>query len=77
MKKDYVVAIPSYKRPNTLKTKTLRLLEHYKIDPKKVTIFVANEEEKQLYAEALADTPYTNLVVGVAGMGAIRRFIQQ
>jgi len=77
MKKDYVVAIPSYKRPNTLKTKTLRLLEHYNIDPKKVTIFVANEEEKQVYAEALADTPYTDLVVGVAGMGAIRRFIQQ
>ena len=44
MKKDYVVAIPSYKRPNTLKTKTLRLLEHYEIDPKKVKIFVANEE---------------------------------
>ena len=29
--KDYVVAIPSYKRPDTLKNKTLKVLQRYKI----------------------------------------------
>ena len=28
---DYIVAIPSYKRPETLKTKTLKVLQDYKI----------------------------------------------
>ena len=35
---DYVVAIPSYKRPDTLKNKTLKVLQRYKIDPKKIPI---------------------------------------
>lgn len=73
---DYKIAIPSYKRAETLKEKTLSLLTRHNIDPEKVTIFVADEDEKQKYQQTLKDTPYNNIVVGIVGMGAIRRFIQ-
>lgn len=72
----YQVAIPSYQRHDQLRDKTLKLLERHKIDPARVTVFVANEDERTKYADALKDSPYQNLVVGVRGMGAIRRFIQ-
>ena len=36
---DYVVAIPSYKRPDTLKNKTLKVLQRYKIDPARLKSF--------------------------------------
>lgn len=73
---DYKIAIPSYKRANTLKEKTLSLMTKHNIDPSKVTIFVGNDEEYATYTEVLKDTPYNNIVVGEVGMGAIRRFIQ-
>lgn len=77
MKQDYVIAIPSYKRAATVKEKTLNLMTQYKIDPSKITIFVANKLEYDTYSETLADTPYKNIVIGEVGMGAIRRFIQR
>ena len=45
---DYKIAIPSYKRPETIKNKTLKLLSKYNIDKKKVTVFVANDKEKEI-----------------------------
>ena len=74
---DYQIAIPSYKRANTVKEKTLALLTKHNINPELVTIFVANDEELKVYTETLKDTPYNNIVVGEVGMGAIRRFIQK
>ena len=38
---DYVVAIPSYKRPDTLKNKTLKVLQRYKIDPKNCLLYTS------------------------------------
>ena len=46
---DYVVAIPSYKRPQTLKNKTLKILQEHKIDPKRIDIFVADKEQESIY----------------------------
>lgn len=77
MKREYTIAIPSYKRANTVKEKTLNLMTQYKVDPDRVTIFVANEQEYDTYKKTLADTPYKNIVVGEVGMGAIRRFMQR
>lgn len=74
---DWEIAVPSYRRAQTLREKTASLLEKYKISPERVTIFVANEQEKTAYANELAQTPYRKIVVGEAGMGAIRRFIQK
>ena len=45
----YVVAIPSYQRPECLKNKTLKLLKKYKIKKEYIDIFVANQQEKVLY----------------------------
>lgn len=71
----YEIAIPSYKRSETVKTKTLKLLEKYNIPHEIVTIFVGNDEEKMIYEKALKDSPYQQIVVGQVGMGAIRNFI--
>lgn len=42
---DYVVAIPSYKRHDTLKKKTLNVLKDYRIPKQKIYVFVANQSE--------------------------------
>lgn len=71
----YQIAIPSFMRDQTLAKKTLKVLEHYKVDPKRVTIFMANDEERQKYAKTLADSPYQNLVVAQKGMKEVRNFM--
>lgn len=76
MHKDYCIAIPSYKRSKTVRDKTLTTLTRLGVDPNKVTIFVGDKEQEVEYRQVLSDTPYTNIVVGVPGMGAIRNFIQ-
>jgi hypothetical protein len=73
---DYKIAIPSYKRAETIKNKTLTLMSQYNIDPERVTIFVANEQEYDTYHKNLSDTAFRNIVIGEVGMGAIRRFMQ-
>lgn len=73
----YEIAIPSYKRANTVKEKTLALLTRHNINPELVTIFVADETELKVYTETLKDTPYKKFVVGEVGIGAIRRFTQK
>ena len=50
---DWIVAIPSYKRYDTIVEKTLSTLKHYKIPPSKITFFVADKEEKKLYEGAI------------------------
>lgn len=74
---DYCIAIPSYKRPETIKKKTLRVLESYNIDPSRITIFVADQNELASYQKSLEDTPYKNIVVGVHTIGAQRNFIEK
>ena len=44
---DYKIAIPSYKRPETIKNKTLKLLSKYNIDKKKITVFCCKRERKR------------------------------
>lgn len=74
---DYKIAIPSYKRYETIKKKTLNVLEQYNIAPELITIFVADEQEHDLYQKSLKDTPYKNIVVGVPTIGAQRNFIER
>ena len=72
---DYVVAIPSYKRPDTLKNKTLKVLQKYKIDPKKIVGVVADKEQEKIYREALPKGSVGKFVVGVPGIKNIRNFM--
>ena len=65
--------IPSYKRHDTIKQKTIKLLEDSNIDKKQIYIFVANEDEAILYKEALPE--YKNIIIGVLGLVKQRNFI--
>lgn len=49
IKDTYVIAIPSYKRIDYLKSKTLKMLQHHNIDKNKIFIFVADDNEYELY----------------------------
>lgn len=71
----YQIAIPSFKRDDKLVKATLAVLESYSIDPKRVTIFMANEDERQRYAKALANSPYQNLVIAQEGIKEVRNFM--
>ena len=75
MSKDYVIAIPSYKRHTTLNKKTMNVLKDYKINPTKIYIFVANNEEKRNYESLLNKSDYNKIVVGVPGIQHIRNFM--
>lgn len=67
------IAIPSYKRADELKIKTLATLERAGIT-KGINIFVANEEERILYREKIKKI---NIVVGVLGITNQRNFIKK
>lgn len=71
----YYIAIPSYKRAEKLKAKTLSLLERYSIDPGVVYIFVADKQEYEVYRKALPDK-WQNIVVARPGVVYARNFIQ-
>jgi len=71
---DYIVAIPSYQRAETLRDKSLRILQEQQINPDCIYIFVANEEQKAEY-EAVLPKYYREIVVGVVGLNNIRNFI--
>ena len=68
----YVVAIPSYDRVDTLKTKTMALLERNAIPKTKIHIFVANKEEEVKYKTAFPDY---KVIVGVKGLLNQRNFM--
>lgn len=72
---DWIIAIPSYKRATTLRDKTLKLLQEYRIPPNKIHVFVANKEEERTYRETLEDGSYGHLHVAVPGMAAVRNYI--
>ena len=72
---NYKIAIPSYKRSETIKKKTLSLLEKHNISKDKITIFVADEEEEKAYKSSLKND--FKIVVGVPTIGAQRNFIEK
>ena len=74
---DYVIAIPSYKRSDVLKKKTLAMLKRYKIPSNKIHIFVANKTEHDNYKKALDPKTYNKLIVGKQGIKNIRNFMSQ
>tara|TARA_R110000822_G_scaffold177596_1_gene317580 strand:+ start:769 stop:1521 length:753 start_codon:yes stop_codon:yes gene_type:complete len=67
------IAIPSYKRADILIKKTLPLLKIYGIEDTEIDIFVATNEEYDIYKEALDND--MNIIVGEVGMGNIRLFM--
>jgi hypothetical protein len=72
---NYVICIPSYKRAEVCKDKTLATLHKHKIDPKKIYVYVANKEDFDLYDKTLDKTTYNKLVIGKKGLVPQRQFI--
>ena len=72
---DWIIAIPSYNRAETLKTKTLATLHHYNIPTSKIYVFVANNDEMKKYKDTLDPKSYGKLVLGVPGLPEVRNFI--
>tara|TARA_R110000751_G_scaffold87744_4_gene173804 strand:- start:1133 stop:1909 length:777 start_codon:yes stop_codon:yes gene_type:complete len=72
---DYHIAIPSYKRSETIKNKTLKLLSEHNIDKNKITIFVADTDEEKIYKQSLGNE--YKIVVGVPTIGNQRNFIER
>jgi len=74
-KKDYIICIPSYKRAETLKGKTLATLDKYNIPVSKIYIFVADKDEEEIYRNTIEKGSYNKIVVGVKGLAEVRNFI--
>ncbi len=72
---DYVIAIPSYKRSETLLKRTFPLLLKYNIEPSKIHIFVANQEEKEEYEKNLQGYGYGKIIIGEVGIMNQRNFM--
>jgi len=75
MYSDYIIAIPSYKRPQICRDKTVAMLRANKIPANKIYIYLANKEEKEEYEKVLDTSTYHQLVVGVKGLVPQRQFI--
>ena len=70
----YKICIPSYKRLDLLKDKTLKFLEHNKIEKKDINIFVSNQLDFDEYTDA--DIGNIVLVPAIySGIGAVRGYI--
>jgi hypothetical protein len=72
---DWVIAIPSYRRADTLRDKTLSLLKEYKIPRDRIHVFVANKDEEATYKATLDPATYGHMHVAVPGMAAVRNYI--
>ena len=74
-KDNWVIAIPSYKRPETLRDKTLKVLQGYRIPRDKIHVFVASKSEFDIYKSTLNPATYGHLHIATPGMAAVRNFI--
>jgi hypothetical protein len=72
---DYTIVIPSYKRAETCRDKTLATLQHYKIPGDQIVVVVANKEEEALYKETLDPKTYKEILVGLPGVANVRNWI--
>jgi hypothetical protein len=72
---DWIIAIPSYRRAETLRDKTLQTLKGYNIPRQKIHVFVANAEEAATYKATLDATTYGHIHIAEPGMAAVRNYI--
>jgi hypothetical protein len=72
---DWIIAIPSYKRAETLRDKTLMTLTAHKIPRSRIHVFVANKAEHDTYKATLDPATYGHLHIAEPGMAAVRNYI--
>lgn len=68
----YQIVVPSYRRAEICKEQTLAVLDRLQVNRDRVTVFVANEEEREIYSDTLKDE--WKIVVGVRGISSQRKF---
>lgn len=73
---EYKIAIPSFKRANTLRKKTLAYLQRCAVQDNNIYIFVADEKERAIYQDEFPGRNY-NIVLGVHTLCAQRNFINK
>ena len=73
----YRIAIPSYKRHDVIGEKTLKYLKECNIPNDIIDVFVANEEEYEIYKNYVPKELYGNLIVGKETIHRQRNFIRQ
>jgi hypothetical protein len=71
----YVVAIPSYDRPEAIINKSLKTLSDGGVPKNLVHIFVANKKEEKRYKDSVPKDMYGKIVVGKIGITEQRKFI--
>ena len=74
-KHNYVIAIPSYNRPDIIQNNTLDVLKRHNINPIHITIFVSDKQQYDIYKNAIPSTLYNNIVIGALGLKNQRNFI--
>jgi len=73
--KDYIIAIPTYKRYKILQSQTLATLHRHKIPSSKIYLFVANKTELKLYQSIIPTNQYNKIIVGKKGLKNQRNYI--
>jgi hypothetical protein len=71
----YSIAIPSYQRADICRKQTLATLDRMQVDRDAIHIFVANEEQAELYKATLG--PNYRIIIGVRGISSQRKFYHQ
>ena len=67
--------IPSYKREETVQKKTLATLKKYGVPASRITIFVADKDQKEAYEAAIPKGTVKEYIVGEPGLAQVRNFI--
>ncbi len=67
--------IPSYKRPEGCRDKTLAVLHEYGIPKEKIFVVVADKEQEREYEAVLDPKTYGKILVGVPGLPQVRNWI--
>jgi len=74
---DWIVAIPSYRRVRCLQDKTLDLLDRGGVDPARIVVYVADDDERERYAGALRKGSYGRIAVSAPTLPKSRNAIQR
>lgn len=72
----YKIVIPTYKRYDFLVKYSMPILLNNNINPDNIYIFVADEEEYNIYKEKLNPNTYKEIIIGVKGLVNQLDFIQ-
>ena len=75
MSADYTVVVPSYKRAEGCRDKTLAVLKEYRIPKEAIYVVVADKDQKKEYEAVLDPSTYKEILVGVPGLPQVRNWI--